>query len=121
MYIGKGSIENVLEWFQRPETTERLLCLFVAGELTDPTFFGELVDNKETIDVLSGSEIAIFLFTRNNEQPLEFLSQGGNRHYVCGQYIGSGSLRHKHISEIDVSPTVRAQITAEKSLGDNLW
>jgi hypothetical protein len=123
MYIGVGSISNVLDWFLESDSSGRLLCLFVAGDLSDPHFFRDLIDNKETLDVISGHEIELFLFTRDDAEPLEFLSSGG-RSYICGKCVsdrafssdrywkdeGTLLIRHKHISQVNVSDSVRDEI-----------
>ena len=75
MYISDGSLTSLLSWFERPVRqgysglyrvhSFRFLCLLVAGHLNDSKFFQDVFDHQETLDVISGTEVAVFLFAKN--------------------------------------------------------
>ena len=61
MYITSAHLSDVLAWFQS-STRLQFLLLFAAGDSKTATFIGSLFDQKETIDVVSSSQVAVFLF-----------------------------------------------------------
>ena len=117
MYITTGSIEHLVGWF-RDDIYSRYLLLFVAGDVSGRQFFSSLYDHKETIDFISGKEIAVFLFIGSDDSALELPSSEGTRLFLPGQRLDTptqAKYQHRnpdlyrydlqatniHISEID--------------------
>jgi hypothetical protein len=111
MFIAKGNIENLLQWF-RDGPLSRYLLLFVGGHVRDSDFFTALFEKKETIDLVSGMEVAVFLFANSIETALELHPQEGNIRFVPGsridkpplnRYSRAPQIQTVHISEVNSS------------------
>ena len=61
MYITSARLSDILTWFQS-STHFQFLLLFAAGDPKTAAFIGSIFDQKETIDVVSSSQVAVFLF-----------------------------------------------------------
>jgi hypothetical protein len=85
MYVSSGSPDDVLKWFHN--STFRYLLLFAAGAPKSAPFLGSLFDEKETIDLVSSEEIAVFLFCTNPTLALKLEAQEGHPVFIPGERL----------------------------------
>lgn len=74
MYITTGSIEQLVTWFDELSSyrSANILCLIVGGDTGDAKFFKEIYEHKETLDTISGKDVSIFLFAKENNKYREY-------------------------------------------------
>jgi hypothetical protein len=84
MYITTGGIEQLIKWFDNLKSYQspNTLCLVVGGHLNDSKFFEEIFDNKDALDTISGKDVLIFLFAKENikhryNEEVSLVSEGG--------------------------------------------
>jgi hypothetical protein len=61
MYVGEGSVDDLIDWFRR-NSDARLLGLFAAGHSQFDKFLDDVLAKSSTIDVVLGSQIDLILF-----------------------------------------------------------
>lgn len=93
MNITTGNINSLISWFERDRNPVKFLCLLVAGHLNDAKFFADVFDNQEALDIISGEDIAIFLFANEQEGMLTVEVRDGESKALPGRII----LPHKHL------------------------
>jgi nucleoside phosphorylase len=60
LYVGPGSLSDLLEWF-RTDAFECLLLLFVGGGPKDVELIGSIFDARDSLDALTSDDLAMFL------------------------------------------------------------
>jgi len=88
MYITSGNVDTLINWFNHSANRYNFLCLLVAGHLNDEKFFSDVFDKKETIDVVSGREIAVFLFSNALDTISLFEVEEGHTEILPGRLYG---------------------------------
>lgn len=129
MIINVGKLEDLVKWFYEKSDFTYLL-LFVAGQENDDAFFSSLFDKKETIDLVSGQNIAVFLHLNSNESVLEVREKSYVSNIFPGQILTSIKqsnelnkfAQHIHISDSRVknlrSEIVKSSITFTNQIKD---
>src|SRR5258708_31156831 len=79
MFISSGSLEDIVSWFRNGPF--RYLLLFAGGGEQSAKFIGSVFDEKETIDLVSSEDIAVFLFYRDSKVAIE-LKGAGEGHLI---------------------------------------
>lgn len=104
MFISFGDIDSVMKWIEKNHWFD-WLCLLVAGHLNDEKLFGNIFDKKESIDLVSGERIAVFLFSNEKDLFTEFGYAEGHYAILPGRLIGCKyqDWRYRHVSEISAS------------------
>lgn len=105
MYVTTGNIDSLLKWFHKDYNPTKFLCLLVAGHLHDAEFFRKVFDSQEAIDVISGEDVAVFLFANGQDGSLTLEVNGGTGEIVPGELLIPGHsnwLWYQHISEIQM-------------------
>jgi hypothetical protein len=92
MYITSTRLSEILNWFQSSARFQFLL-LFAAGDSRTATFIGSLFDQKETVDVVSSSQVAVFLFAPQIDSAISF-------------ELGSGHFAFAQGMRLDIEPAV---------------
>jgi hypothetical protein len=114
MYLELGDISSVLTKFNGEYNRSKFLCLLIAGHLRDLKFFQDVFEYRVDLDIISGPNIAILLFT-NDPVGLVKIDLGmGNGKIIPGQNLGDRKIRdlsyYRHISEIQITDDEREKI-----------
>jgi hypothetical protein len=110
MLVAKGDIQSLLKWFE--ESKYRILCLLVGGHLKSDDFFSEVFNNKEALDTISGSEIAIILFSGSSSNTVEFELNGVIKILPGDLQHGTrrNDIRVSRITDLNSNPELKAAI-----------
>lgn len=104
MNITTGNISSLVKWFEKDYNPVKFLCLLVSGHLNDSQFFKDVFDNQEALDTISGEDIAIFLFSNEQNGTLTVEVKGGEGEVLSGQILlpnkYRGGLWYEHISNL---------------------
>ena len=120
----------LLNWFWYGRHPYRFLVLLAAGGVGQAGFFKEVFEQKENLDIVSGPDIAVFLFGDKSDsgiglkgsEPGEFVIIPG-RQVGLGQRESDAGLRMVRISELPSSSrdsVVRKSMTATTELCERL-
>ena len=84
MYITSAQLSEILAWFES-STRFKFLLLFAAGDAKTAAFIGSVFDQKETVDVVSSSAVAVFLFAPQVDTAVSF--NLGPGHFAFAQGV----------------------------------
>lgn len=133
MYITSARLSDLLEWFHS-STRFQFLLLFAAGDSKTAAFIGSLFDQKETIDIVSSSEVAVFLFAPKIESVISFFLDGGPNAFLQGVRLDPKLKRRTQLTQLPAETVsiqsitdanykekiVRASVTATHDLTSEL-
>ncbi len=106
MFVTNGSLEDILNWFHKGPF--RYLLLFAAGDAKSASFIASMFDHKETIDVVSSEEVAVFLFYKDQTVAVELPIGEGTFAYIPGERLGPARAPRYWLGQLSLQPkTVR--------------
>ena len=126
MYVGEGSVTDLIDWF-RQSSDARFLGLFAAGDATFDKFLDDVIKQSETIDVILGSQIDLFLVGGNQTitvaDPGKELTIKASPLTAIRQHVNEGfrpQITHPqitHVSQINLqAPQVKKKIKKATTL-----
>src|SRR5438552_12343823 len=90
MYITSAQLSEILTWFES-STLFKFLLLFAAGDAKTAAFIGSIFDQKETVDVVSSSAVAVFLFAPQVDTAVSFDLGSGHFAFAQGMRLDASS------------------------------
>jgi hypothetical protein len=85
MYVGPGSLEDLLAWFKT--ANEITLCLFLGGGYNDSAFLRAVFDARDSLDIASSLDVAILLqYSAGTPEKLAAFRVPGNHHHILPFY-----------------------------------
>jgi hypothetical protein len=105
----------VLSWFNQPTTSEQVLCFLLGGTLRDSTFLASVFDNRATVTLALGPEVALFFFSGRSVCSQLIDPEAPWKHiYMPGDVVQSDPRRYGHrwvpVGVNDVLPEARSDI-----------
>jgi hypothetical protein len=130
MFVTPSGPAALLNWFWHGRHSYRFLVLLAAGDVGQKAFFGEVFEQKENLDIVSGPEIAVFLFGGEPDSAVGIRGSGlGEILIIPGSGLGPGQrwsdadLRIVHVSELrpaDRDAVILKSMTATSELCERL-
>ncbi len=74
MYVvTAGGVQDIIDWFNKPMTAERLLCFLVTKTHQDKDLLEQLFDDRGRVSARLGPEVALFLFSNETARSRELI------------------------------------------------
>lgn len=71
MFVSLGKVEDVVDWFNE-RSRYPFALFFAAGDMRSGQLLEQVFEERESIDILSGLRIAVFLFARDGNSAIEY-------------------------------------------------
>jgi hypothetical protein len=124
MLICLGNIEDIVDWFHH-QSKYAFAMFFASGDTYSSRLLEDVFDARESIDILSGLRIVVFLFSGADHSAIEYRTDGALK-ILPGRILDriaeytsvegeDEKFRTIHISDI-YSDKVKRQVTHQSSL-----